>query len=153
MAESRPVALITGASGGVGRAVAKELAQHGHDAALLYRSNADAVTEAVQAVEEAGGQAIAIQADLADPDAAEQAVDAAIQHFGMIDVLAHCAGAYTAWKTIRGLSAQEWQEFLNADLSSFFYVLSACMRHMHERTSGVVVAVSSIAAQACPPRG
>lgn len=153
MAEARRVALITGASGGVGRAVAAELAQHGYSAALLYRSNADAVESAAVAVRDAGGEAHVIKADLTDPDAVEQAVQAAVERFGGIDVLAHCAGAYTAWKTVRALSAKEWQDFLNADLSGFFYVLAACVRHMHERKSGSIVAVSSIAAQACQPRG
>ena len=68
-------------------------------------------------------------------------------------MLAHCAGAYTAWKPIRSLTADEWTGFLDADLSGFFHVLASCVRHMHERKSGVIVAVSSIAAQACQPRG
>jgi NAD(P)-dependent dehydrogenase (short-subunit alcohol dehydrogenase family) len=153
MGNSRRVALITGASGGVGQAVAAELARHGHSAALLYRSNAAAVETAAQAVRDAGGEALVIQADLTDPEAVERAVQTTADRFGGIDVLAHCAGAYTAWKTIRGLSVKEWQDFLNADLSGFFYVLAACVRHMHERKSGSIVAVSSIASQACQPRG
>jgi len=150
---SRPVVLITGASGGVGRAVAAEMARCGHDAVLLYRSNAAAVAEAEAAVRAAGGETLTIQADLTDADAVQAAVDAAVAKFGQIDVLAHCAGAYTGWKTIRDLSPADWRSFLDADLSGFFYVLSACIRHMHERKRGVVVAVSSIAAQACQPKG
>lgn len=153
MTMARGVALITGASGGVGRATAIELAQHGYSSALLYRSGAQAAEATAEAVRAAGGEALVLQADLTDPDAVEAAVQATIDHFGKIDVLAHCAGAYTAWKTIRALSVQEWQNFLNADLSGFFYVLAACVRHMHERKKGSIVAVSSIAAQACQPRG
>lgn len=153
MAGDRPVVLITGASGGVGRAVAAEMAQHGHSAVLLYRSGKDAAEAAAQSVRDAGGEALILQVDLTDPDAVQGAVDAAIAHFGHIDVLAHCAGAYTVWKSIRDLTAKEWQSFLDADLSGFFYVLAACVRHMHERKQGVIVAVSSIAAQACQPKG
>ncbi len=108
MTDARPVVLITGASGGVGKAVAAEMAAHGYDAALLYRSNAASVEEAASAVRTAGGKASVIQADLTDPQAVEKAVADTIAHFGQIDVLAHCAGAYTAWKPIRSLTAQEW---------------------------------------------
>jgi len=153
MTEARPVVLITGASGGVGKAVAAEMAAHGHDAALLYRSNAASVEEAAQAVRAAGGEATVIQADLTDPQAVERAVADTVAHFGKIDVLAHCAGAYTVWKPIRALTAEEWTGFLDADLTGFFHVLAACVRHMHERKKGNIVAVSSIAAQACQPRG
>jgi 3-oxoacyl-[acyl-carrier protein] reductase len=153
MNEAAPVVLITGASGGVGKAVAAEMAQHGYDAALLYRSNRGPVDEAARAVEAAGRKALVIQADLTDPEAVEQAVADSIGHFGAIDVLAHCAGAYTVWKPIRSLTAAEWTSFLDADLTGFFHVLAACVRHMHERKKGSIVAVSSIAAQACQPRG
>ena len=152
-AGAQKVALITGASGGVGRAVAVELAQHGYASALLYRSGVAAVEATAAAVAAVGGKAITIQADLTDPEAVEKAVAATVEAFGHIDVLAHCAGAYTQWKPIRSLTPAEWAEFLNADLSGFFYVLAASVRHMHERKSGAIVAVSSIAAQACQPRG
>ena len=153
MVETKRVALITGASGGVGRAVAVELAQHGYATALLYRNGVDAVNAAADAVRAAGGEALVLQADLTDADAVEAAVAASIAHFGQVDVLAHCAGAYPGWKSIRDLSAQDWLGFLDADLSGFFHVLAASIRHMHERKQGVVVAVSSIAAQACQPKG
>ena len=153
MAGERPVVLITGASGGAGRAVAAEMAAHGHSAVLLYRSGKDAADAAAGAVRQAGGEALVLQADLTDPAAVEAAVDAAIARFGQIDVLAHCAGGYTVWKPIRELTAQEWHGFLDSDLSGFFHVLAACVRHMHARKRGVIVAVSSIAAQACQPRG
>jgi 3-oxoacyl-[acyl-carrier protein] reductase len=153
MTDARPVVLITGASGGVGKAVAKEMAEHGHDAALLYRSNRAPVDEAAAAVESAGHKALVLQCDLTDALAVEKAVADSVAHFGKIDVLAHCAGAYTAWKPIRSLTADEWTGFLDADLTGFFHVLAACVRHMHERKKGSIVAVSSIAAQACQPRG
>lgn len=153
MSEEAPVVLITGASGGVGKAVAAEMASHGFDAALLYRSNRAPVDEAAEAVGAFGRRATVLQCDLTDPDAVEGAVAQTIAEHGKIDVLAHCAGAYTAWKPIRALTADEWTGFLDADLTGFFHVLAACVRHMHERKSGVIVAVSSIAAQACQPRG
>ena len=149
----KQAALITGASGGVGRAVAVELARQGRPVALMYRSGLAAAETAAQAVRDLGGQAITLKADMTDPDQVEAAVAATIEQFGGIDVLAHCAGAYSDWKSIRELSPKEWNGFLDADLTGFFYVLSACVRHMHERKHGVIVAVSSIASQACQPKG
>jgi len=153
MTDGRPIALVTGASGGVGKACAIELAKHGYSAALLYRSARDSAEDAAQQVRSAGGEASVIQADLTDPDAVQAAVDATVAEFGVIDALVHCAGPYTAWKPIRALTASEWTDYLDADLSGFFHILASCVRHMHERKKGVIVAVSSIAAQACQPRG
>jgi 3-oxoacyl-[acyl-carrier protein] reductase len=153
MASDRKIALITGASGGVGRAVAVELAARGHDLALMYRSSDAAVQAAAEAAQAAGAEALVIKADLTDHVAVEAAVVQTIDHFGRIDVLAHCAGAYSDWKSIRELTPADWTGFLDADLTGFFYVLGPCVRHMHERKSGAIVAVSSIAAQACQPKG
>src|SRR5579863_1668760 len=150
---AKQAALITGASGGVGQAVAIELARQGRPLALVYRSGAAAADALAKTVREQGIEAITIQADLTDPAQVEAAVASAIERFGGVDVLAHCAGAYSDWKSVRELTADEWNGFLDADLTGFFYVLSACVRHMHERKHGVIVAVSSIAAQACQPKG
>ena len=153
MAEARPIALITGASGGVGRAVAVELARRGYDLALTYRANKAAADAAAEEVKGAGCEAVLLPLDLTDADAVEAAVAQTVERFGALDVLAHCAGAYSDWKSVRDLSPKDWNGFLDADLTGFFYVLSASVRHMHERKRGVVVAVSSIAAQACQPKG
>jgi len=153
MGIERRVALITGGSGGVGRAVAAELAQQGYALSLLYRSNAAAAEAAAASAQRAGVETLVLQADLTDHDAVEAAVAKTVERYGAIDVLAHCAGAYSDWKNIRDLTPSEWSAFLNADLTGFFYVLASSVRHMHARKRGVIVAVSSIAAQACQPKG
>jgi 3-oxoacyl-[acyl-carrier protein] reductase len=153
MSAPRPAALITGASGGVGRAVAVELARRGFDLALTFRSNRQAAEDAAEGVRAAGGEALLLRLDLTDPDAVEAATAETEAAYGAIDVLAHCAGAYSDWKAIRDLTPKDWNGFLDADLTGFFYVLSACVRRMHARKAGVIVAVSSIAAQACQPKG
>jgi len=153
MSESRQTALITGASGGVGRAVAIDLARKGYNLGLMYRSNVQVAEALAQDVQAAGGQALLLKSDLTDPDAVQACVDKTVAEFGAIDVLVHCAGAYSDWKNIRDLTPKDWNGFLDSDLTGFFYVLSATVRHMHERKKGSIVAVSSIAAQACQPKG
>jgi 3-oxoacyl-[acyl-carrier protein] reductase len=154
MSTDRKTALITGASGGVGRAVAVELARRGYDLALTYRSNEAAAQAAADAARVAcAGEVLLIKADLTDHVAAEAATAQTIEKLGAIDVLAHCAGAYSDWKPIRDLTPAEWSGFLDADLTGFFYILGPCVRHMHGRKRGAIVAVSSIAAQACQARG
>jgi 3-oxoacyl-[acyl-carrier protein] reductase len=153
MGSQRRVALITGGSGGVGRAVAAELARQGYALSLLYRSHAAAAEAAAVTAQRSGAETLVLQADLTDHDAVEAAVAKTVERYGAIDVLAHCAGAYSDWKNIRDLTPSEWSAFLNADLTGFFYVLASSVRHMHARKRGVIVAVSSIAAQACQPKG
>src|SRR4051794_22625002 len=108
MSATRPAALITGASGGVGRAVAVELARRGFDLALTFRGNRPAAEEAAEAVRAAGSQALLLRLDLTDPEAVEAAVAESVGHFEAIDVLAHCAGAYSDWKSVRDLTPKDW---------------------------------------------
>ena len=153
MNDQRPNAIITGASGGIGRAVAIELARRGYALGLLYRSGRAAAEAAADAARAMGAPAFILPCDLRDAAAVNASVTEAMQQLGSVDLLAHCAGAYSDWKTIRDLTPEEWSGFLSSDLTGFFYVLAACVRHMHERKRGVIVAVSSIAAQACAAKG
>lgn len=153
MTEQRPNALITGASGGVGRAVAVELARRGYSLGLLYRSGQAAAEATADAARAFGVQASVSKCDLRDPQAVEASVAEAGRRLGSIDVLTHCAGAYSDWKNTRDLTSQEWAGFLSSDLTGFFHVLSACLRRMHEKKRGAIIAVSSIAAQACEAKG
>ena len=154
MTQDRRTALVTGASGGVGQAVAVELGKRGYLLGLNYRSNDAAAQAAAEAARAAGaGEVLLLKADLTDPAAVEAKVAETIERLGAIDVLAHCAGAYSDWKPIRELTLAEWNGFLDADLTGFFHVLGPCVRHMHARKRGAIVAVSSIAAQACQARG
>ena len=94
MVGERRVALITGASGGVGGAVAAELARKGYALSLLYRSNTAACEAAAGSAQQAGADTLLLRTDLTDHDSVEAAVTKTVEHFGAIDVLAHCAGAY-----------------------------------------------------------
>jgi NAD(P)-dependent dehydrogenase (short-subunit alcohol dehydrogenase family) len=104
-------------------------------------------------VRKCGTTPLTLSIDLTDAGACAAGIRETLEHFGTVDVLAHCAGAYPNWKSIRELSADEWGRFIAADLTGFFNILSPCIRHMHDRGKGVVIAVSSIAAQACQAKG
>ena len=86
------VAIVTGGSGGIGRASAKRLGQDGYGVVVHYSGNKEAADEAVSAVQAAGGQAFAVQADIADEAAVTAVFDQAEQRFGGVDVVVHAAG-------------------------------------------------------------
>jgi 3-oxoacyl-[acyl-carrier protein] reductase len=127
-------ALVTGASRGIGRAIALELARAGASVVLGYRSGAD---EAEEAAREAGGRAI--QADVSDPDDARRLVEEA----GELDLLVNNAGL-TRDGLIARMPDEDWRDVLETNLSGAFYTCRAVSRSMMRRRSGAIVNVSSI---------
>jgi 3-oxoacyl-[acyl-carrier protein] reductase len=127
-------ALVTGASRGIGRAIAEELARAGATVVVGYRSGGDEAEELATSI---GGRAV--QADVSTADGAKQLVDEA----GEVDVLVNNAGV-TRDGVLARMSDDDWRTVLDTNLSSVFYTCRAVTRPMMKKRAGVIVNVSSI---------
>lgn len=139
-------ALVTGASRGIGEAIAVDLASHGAALVLNYLDR-KAETEAVASrIRGAGGTAHVIQADVSDPGAAAAMVDEALATFGQLDILVNNAGI-TADRSLKKMTDDEWRKVINTNLGSVFWCSRAVMGHMTERRTGAIVNIASIIGQ------
>jgi 3-oxoacyl-[acyl-carrier protein] reductase len=127
-------ALVTGASRGIGRAVAAELARAGADVVVAYRTGAD---EAAALAQEIGARAV--QADVSDPESARALVEEA----GDLDILVNNAGVTRDGLLVR-MSDEDWQTVLDTNLASCFYTCRAAVRGMMKKRAGSIVNISSI---------
>ncbi len=127
-------ALVTGASRGIGRAIAVELAEAGASVVLSYRTGA---VEAETLAGEIGGRAV--QSDVSDPESAAALVEEA----GELDILVNNAGVTRDGLLVR-MSDEDWDTVLDTNLASVFYTCRAAVRGMMRRRSGAVVNISSI---------
>ena len=137
------VAIVTGSSRGIGRAVASELARRGAQVVVNYRSRADAAAEVVAQIEEAGGTAFAVQADVSTMDGAKALVDAALAAYGTVDILVNNAGIARDNLLMR-LGEADWDAVLNTNLKSAFCCIKAVQRTMLRKRSGCIVQVGSV---------
>ncbi len=140
------VAIVTGASRGIGRAVAKELAEYGATVVINYFQSQEPAEALVAELTSSGSQAIAIQAGVGHPDDVQAMVQRTIDEFGQVDILVNNAGVNRD-RSLRRMSTEEWQEVINTDLNSAFYCTSAVLPHMVERNYGRIINMSSIIGQ------
>lgn len=143
--------VVTGASRGIGQGIALRFAEAGADLIVGYHSR-DAEAEATVALIRAlGGRAEAVRADVATRDGAEQVVEAALQHFGGVDVLINNAGVYPMHGLL-DMSDEEWRTVLDANLTSVFVMTQLVARAMIEAgRTGSIVNLSSIEGHAPAP--
>jgi acetoacetyl-CoA reductase len=140
------VAIVTGSSRGLGRAIAREFADHGASVVLnYYQSKAEADSLAGE-IKSAGGKCIAVQAGVAHPDECNALIETAVKEFGALDILVNNAGVNRD-RTIRRMTVEEWKEVLATDLDSVFYCTYAAVPHMIERGGGRIVNMASIVGQ------
>lgn len=137
------VAIVTGAGRGIGRAVAIALATEGAKVVVNYSRSADAANEVVQIIESAGGEAIAVQADVASAEQVAQMVSRAIERFGRVDILVNNAGI-TRDKLLLRMTEEDWDAVLDTNLKGAFLCVKALAPSFLKQRSGVIINVGSV---------
>jgi len=143
-------ALVTGGSRGIGKACCELLARAGARVAVNYRVERPWAELLVRSIEEQGGKAFALAADVAVREEAEMMVEETVDRFGGLDILVNNAGI---WKgsPIEEMSDGEWNEMLGVNLSGTFHMIRAAVPHMKAAGSGRIINVSSTAGQRGEP--
>ena len=136
-------ALVTGASRGIGRAIALCLAAEGARVAINYAGNVRAAEEVKTAIEAAGGTAILCQADIADSSAVEAMVANVVKEFGTIDILVNNAGI-TRDTLLMRMKDEDFAKVLNTNLKGVFYCTKAVSKLMMKKRSGRIVNMASV---------
>lgn len=143
-------AFVTGASRGIGRAIAVALADAGANVALVARS-ADGLAETAEAITAVGRDAHVIQADVTSYDAVADAVSLAIGKLGYVDIVVNNAGGSNFMVPFRDLRLAGWDKLIQLNLSSAVYVCHAFAGHLLDRGAGSVINVASVAGVASAP--
>lgn len=144
---SGKVALVTGASGGIGQATAVELAKEGADIAANYFQSKEKAGETHRRVEATGRRCITVKADLTKADEAENMVETVIKEFGKIDILVNNSGGIIQRSPIAQMTEELWDQMLDLNLKSMFLCSRAVLPHMLKRESGNIINISSTAAR------
>jgi 3-oxoacyl-[acyl-carrier protein] reductase len=141
--QERRVAVITGATRGIGRAIAVRLAEDGFNIVINYRGDTGPADELAAEIEAAGGKSQAIKADVTNPDDVAALIEGAIEAFGKIDVLVNNAGI-TRDTLIMRMSEEDWDAVLTTNLKGAFLCSKAAIRPMMRQRSGAIVNLSSV---------
>ena len=136
-------ALITGASRGIGRAVALALAEAGAEVVVNYSSSADAAEEVVQAITSNGGSAYAIKANVAEEDAVDQLIKTVLERSSSLDILINNAGITRDGLLMR-MKTEDWQAVVNLNLTGVFLCTRAVARTMLKQKSGRIINITSV---------
>ncbi len=137
------VAIVTGASRGIGRAIALELGSLGAKVVVNYNNSVDAAEEVVAEIKQEGSDAIAVQADVSDFDQATELIKTGIDHFGALHILVNNAGI-TRDGLIMTMSEEDWDAVATTNLKSTFNCSKAAVRHMMRKRYGRIINITSI---------
>jgi 3-oxoacyl-[acyl-carrier protein] reductase len=138
------VAIVTGSSRGIGRAIALKLASLGAKVVVNYNKGAQAAQEVVEQIKAQGGEAIAIQADVSKFEEAQRLVEETLKAFGKVDILVNNAGINRD-NLLAMMKESDWDEVLDTNLKSAFNCCKAVLRPMLKQRYGRIVNVSSVA--------
>lgn len=141
------VALITGSSRGIGRAIAKELAYRGASVAVNFRTNQSAAEEVRTEIQQMGSDCRLFQGDVSDRQDARRLIHDVVDRFQRVDVLVNNAGI-TRDRSIRKMTDSDWDEVMDTNLNSMFYCVSAAVPSMIEHNYGRIVSIASFVGQA-----
>jgi 3-oxoacyl-[acyl-carrier protein] reductase len=126
------VALVTGASRGIGAAIALRLAKDGAHVALTYGHSKEKAEAVAKQIEALGVKAFVIGADAAHPEKMDTMVQAVVDHFGQLDILVNNAGVFKAYGPIGEISVSEFEEQLSINVRSVFTTTQAAIKHLKE---------------------
>jgi NAD(P)-dependent dehydrogenase (short-subunit alcohol dehydrogenase family) len=135
------VALVTGADSGIGKAAAQLLAREGAKVAALDRTD-DKLREAVQQIENAGGAAIPLSADISQPEAMEKAVQQIIEQWGRLDIVFANAGINGVWAPLEELTPEEWDRTLDTNLKGTFLTVKYAAPYLKKQGGSVIITSS-----------
>ena len=142
------VAVVTGASKGIGAAIAKTLAAEGAAVVANYASSKSGAEAVVAAITEKGGRAIAVKGDVSKPAEAEAIIDTAINAYGRLDILVNNSGVYEA-VPLEEISEQHFHRLFDINVLGLLLTTKAAARHLGEGAS--IINISSIVSRATPP--
>jgi 3-oxoacyl-[acyl-carrier protein] reductase len=140
------VAIITGASRGIGRAVALALAAEGAKVVVNYASSSDAAQQVVTAITDAGGSAIALQADVSKLEQVDALFNETLEKFGRVDVLVNNAGITRDTLLLR-MKPEDWQAVIDLNLTGVFLCTRAVSKVMLKQRSGRIINIASVSGQ------
>ena len=142
------VALVTGGSRGIGRAIVETLAKEGAKVAFVYNSNTDAANEVVASLEDC--EVEAIQADVKCKEAADKVIDQVVEKWGTVDILVNNAGIIRDG-LLATMDSDQWQAVIDTNLTSVFNFCQAVTRTMMSARYGRIINMSSVAADTSNP--
>lgn len=143
---SNQTCIVTGASRGIGRGIAKELGRHSDTVIVNYRSSEAAAHDTVNAIKNEGGTAIPIQADVSDPDEVKAMRDRVHELAGSVDVLVNNAGI-TIDKTFKNMTCDDWERVIDVNLGGVFNCTNAFFDDVQKANHGRLINISSVVGQ------
>lgn len=144
------VALVTGASRGIGRACAIKLGAEGYKVAVNYNSNDEAANEVVSLIKEAGGEAAAIKADVSKADEAKMLIRETVNTYGQLDVLVNNAGIVKD-EFVLMMSEETINKCLDLNIKGYLYCTQQAVLKMFSKKQGVIINVSSVSSKLAVP--